>query len=309
MAFHTPVCVWTGEETRSGTALLDVWCRAACRALDVVWRREVLALSACATEEAGAPVSVPPGIARSSRSGNSGSFSSAINPADSVASVSTEASLPSATEEACLVLLPATSPLLSSVSFFAASASVCLPARAVCCLYGKKKIAEGKLEELSHNLPGWVVRAGAWPLTEAELRPLIAESVVVGGSGGAALGHPLARGLAGMETRLCDNLREMYAGCVTCAAQALAGSPGDTVPEKTRYGKNGASAEVWEDGVRRAHSLKGVALSFGQLVLGEAAQRLLNAFECADASELRRWLTVVAALACPNGVDETLLLR
>lgn len=86
-------------------------------------------------------------------------------------------------------------------------------------------------------------------------------------------GHPLPAELRDFSGRLRQALQELHDGCDAALQE------GDC-----------------PKGERAAHTLKGTAMSFGQLVLAEAADALQDAFAAGDTAEAAWWLPVVGRL-------------
>ncbi|WP_174408827.1 Hpt domain-containing protein [Desulfovibrio psychrotolerans] len=150
----------------------------------------------------------------------------------------------------------------------------------VLCVYAGSETGRGESMRLSEG----PVRL-TWPVPRRMLRRLMAAAVAVvsqmppagfaGPAGPALFGHPLPAELREFSGRLRGALQELHEGC----AAALQG--GDCA-----------------GGERTAHTLKGTAMSFGQLVLAEAADALQDAFAAEDTAEAAWWLDVLARLGC-----------
>lgn len=89
----------------------------------------------------------------------------------------------------------------------------------------------------------------------------------------ALFGHPLPAELGDFSGRLRQALQELHDGCDAALQE-----------------------EDCPKGERTAHTLKGTAMSFGQLVLAEAADALQDAFAAEDMAEAAWWLRVVGRL-------------
>lgn len=150
------------------------------------------------------------------------------------------------------------------------------PQTVLVCVYGTSAQAHMQNSD---------IRFATWPLKRRQMRRLLAEAAVVGGCLPSsqsplmednAFGNPVPVELVSLVPKLKDSIRELWGQ----SEEALAGG-------------------MFAEGARRVHTLKGAAMSFGQLVLAEVAGGLQEAFEAEDAGLVGRWLAVTKKLVAP----------
>ncbi len=152
------------------------------------------------------------------------------------------------------------------------SASCSIPEAGMVCRYGSTAVG---LERA-----GDCVQA-PWPLSRRQVRGLIAAAVVRYGEvakrvGGKTIfmGHPVPVELEGLVPKLQRTVQDLLARC-----EAAVGGNG-----------NG-------EGAAHAHTLRGAAMSFGQVVFAELAADLETAFEEGDRVAVAYYCELLRSLA------------